>query len=594
MLESLRQIGALYKDTPSILSEPIRRKFRKEPATLQIIFDFDTNKIVYEMRKFQQKHVEEYRWIGHTFSATKERVARITFTNPKYFPETILNLVEKLSGISEVKELVDLLEQIKEKFIIKSDSLNDELTSKVKESKENEVVLYTICVRRDGNLTELAKEPTYLKAIRYLISPVESIMKGTCHICGKQSEVFTDPAFESGTILKMYVVDQPGYLSGITTKTNKNSLLRTYSICPDCRYDVIIGEKKVSRDFTVNLGDLRAIVIPKIGLLENSAKEDLDRIFNVFKNISGGLGDFDKINENMRLTTRDDWYSFSIVFGERDRAKFDYLGTIQEVPVTRIAMMKDNVVQVAKMALNIWPTDNQEFWQLTLNQISGMIPLRVLSDKVKFSPLIELLTALLKDYQYSYRKLIEFAISSSRAHRFKSYQGLKLFRTNNPDLSLITAVLKFNYLMVLMQKMEMMPQNEAQAPKANLNDDIEKWITQMHYEEWKIALFLMGYLIGRIGNEQFKKDDVRKSVLDKIDFKGMKWDRILRLVGDIMNSLRNYRILKYNESTYYEMTKLIDKSRSVLERNDPNENLFYILTGYSFATYGAIHGGESA
>jgi CRISPR-associated Csh1 family protein len=592
MLESLKQIGDLYIDDTSILSEQIRKKFKKEPVILEVVFDFDQRKVSYQMRRFQKELVEEYRWIGHTFSATREAIARLTFTNPKYFPSTIVNLIYKLSNSNECKRLVTMLQEIKDDFITENNTLQDDLLSYVRNIKDYEVVFYTICVKKKGELIELAKQTEYTKAIKYMISPESSRTKGFCHVCGEEKDVFTDPAFESGTLLKMYIVDQPGYLSGISTKSEKTSLLRTFSICPDCRYSLIIGEKKVSRDFATNIGNLRVTVIPKIGLLRNSAKEKLTTIFKDFIDISAGLEGISKIDEKLQEgMITDDWYSLSLIFGEREQAKFNYYGTIQEIPLTQITRLRSMMRQISNSALEIWPDDKREQWILTLNQIAGIIPLRMFSGKVQFYPLIELLTALMKNYKYPYRKLVDLAVISSYAHRFGSYEGLTL-KSSNQDFSLVHTTLKFNYLILLMQKMGMLTENIPATYEAHIDEDVNKWITQMQYEPWKTALFLMGYLIGKIGNEQYNRGDERKSILDKIDFKGMKWDRIIRLTGDIMNSLRNYRILKYNEGTYHEMCKLIDQSRQIIERNDPSENLFYILTGYSFATYGAIRRGD--
>jgi CRISPR-associated protein Csh1 len=594
MLESLRQIGELYRDKPSILSEPIRRNFKKEPVILQIIFDLDNNKVYYQDRKYQPKLVEDYMWIGHTFSATRERIARLTFTDRKYFPEVITNLINRLPNNEETKDLIDILTEIKLNLIDRDTTLQTDLTSYVENMEGYEVVFYTICAKRDGKTIELAKQNTYAKAIQYLISPASSRTKGICHVCGKEKEVYTDPAFESGTMLKMYIVDQPGYLAGVSSKKNKSSLLRTYSICPDCRYSLIIGEKKITRDFKVKIGDLRVNVLPKTGLLRETSEEDLDKILQEFRSVSEGLGVIAKLEENLEEGwITDDWYSLTLIFGERRQADFDYLGMIEEVPITQITNIRTNIMKISKDAMDIWTNDDQKTWYLTLDTIVKMIPLRVFSEKVEFFPLIDLLTALLKNHQYPYRRLIRFALTSACAHRFESYQGLKIHKEKSPDLSLVMGMLKFNYLMLLMQEMGLMSQNVPETYELNVEEEVQKWIKQMRYDSWKTALFLMGYLIGKIGNAQYNKEDKRKSILDKIDFKGMKWDRILRLVGEIMNSLRNYRILEYNEGVYHEMCKLIDQSRALIEKNDPEENLFYILTGYSFATYGSIRRGQN-
>jgi CRISPR-associated protein Csh1 len=120
------------------------------------------------------------------------------------------------------------------------------------------------------------------------------------------------------------------------------------------------------------------------------------------------------------------------------------------------------------------------------------------------------------------------------------------------------------------------------------DEHMDNWLKNMGYNEYNTALFLLGYIIAQIGNAQYKKGDEKKSILDKIDFKGMKKERILLLACELLQSLRNYKILNYNESYYYKMMELLNKAGKEIDK-DPIENLFYILSGYAYGTYKVIN-----
>jgi CRISPR-associated protein Csh1 len=114
---------------------------------------------------------------------------------------------------------------------------------------------------------------------------------------------------------------------------------------------------------------------------------------------------------------------------------------------------------------------------------------------------------------------------------------------------------------------------------------IGEWFKEMGYGGLQQGLFLLGYLVGEVGRAQYRKGDTKKSVLDKVDFNGMKTEKVVTLSNQILKSLRDYRILdKSNESVYYHAVKLLNKHRDWLRVN-PVENAFYLLSGYAFNTY---------
>ena len=73
----------------------------------------------------------------------------------------------------------------------------------------------------------------------------------------------------------------------------------------------------------------------------------------------------------------------------------------------------------------------------------------------------------------------------------------------------------------------------------------------------------------------------------------MDRDKIFRLTNEILEKLDQYKILSYNEVTYAEMKKLIDKYRTDWPLSN-GEGVFYVLSGYSYSTYQAFLAGEGS
>ena len=118
-------------------------------------------------------------------------------------------------------------------------------------------------------------------------------------------------------------------------------------------------------------------------------------------------------------------------------------------------------------------------------------------------------------------------------------------------------------------------------------EDIKKYFKEMGYSEEQAALFLLGYLIGEIGNAQWNKEIPNKPILNKIVYQGMNPGKILRLTNEVFEKLKQWRRLQYNEGIFGEMKKLLDKHLQNWTLSD-QENVFYVLSGYAYNTYSAL------
>lgn len=126
-----------------------------------------------------------------------------------------------------------------------------------------------------------------------------------------------------------------------------------------------------------------------------------------------------------------------------------------------------------------------------------------------------------------------------------------------------------------------------------VDENMKIFIKNMSYNEQETAMFLLGYLIGQIGNAQYKRaqkgtqekseNTVNKPILNKLNFNGLDKQKIIRLTKDVFNKLNQEKILQYNEVIFYEMKRLVDSNIKNWKLNK-DESLFYVLSGYSYAT----------
>lgn len=128
----------------------------------------------------------------------------------------------------------------------------------------------------------------------------------------------------------------------------------------------------------------------------------------------------------------------------------------------------------------------------------------------------------------------------------------------------------------------------------NLDTRIESFLTEMNYEEEHCALFLLGYLIGEIGNAQRNADLLSEPILNKLNYQGMTIIKIDRLINEIAEKLKQYKatvkeknkrvhLLYLNNNSYAICNKLWIKNRKNWKLTN-QENVLYILSGYSFNT----------
>jgi CRISPR-associated protein Csh1 len=173
-----------------------------------------------------------------------------------------------------------------------------------------------------------------------------------------------------------------------------------------------------------------------------------------------------------------------------------------------------------------------------------------------------------------------------------SYEEFKKDKVFSNIILLQNFLLWYLRRLSLLKGGEIMNDKEELLNTLEIRDDVKIFLKESKYSEDMISLFLLGQLIGEIGREQFNKGDNKKSILNKINFQGMDVNKLMRLFNDIFEKMKQYKVLSAETEKIYGISKeLFDKNKCKWNLT-PQENVFYILSGYSFTTYKIIISGK--
>jgi len=585
LIESLREIGSLVLfDDPHAL--PIRKDLlyqsrRDRDLLIKIVFNLDEGKVSTIAEEISEDRLREYMWIGNPMGNKPQVV--LTTDNPQYLLDpakkkkfafqAIQDLIETdhLRKSEHIDDLYRYIRLIRERFFDSKE--REKIHLNVKELKK-EGSLFTPSVVSSGRIIDLAKHPGYREVISYYLFERGRLRNGRCHVCGREEEVFIDPAFPEGRLLKIYVTDKIGFLSNMSD--HPESLIRTFAICRKCRRELILGLNYIENELSMKLGDSFIYVIPNI--YGGMTKALLDTLSDKVKRMVGlpmrSLRDMEEFLEGYAAEFGGRVYMLNIVFGRPSKSSFEFLGFIQNVPTTRLIEIHSvgfSVISEVQKAIDLLVEVS-----FTINGIYGIFPLK----KGEWRPFIDLLNALYHGSTYPIRELHERGVRLARIHRF----GDGSFNIKpGDDFTLARDLIRFNILMILLRRVGVIMRGDA---GEDTGTDYDEYFSISGYDEGQKALFLMGVLIAKIGRAQFargsREGSVRsKPILEKINFSGMSKERVMTLANQIMEGLKNYRLLtSENEELYGRMKVLLDRSLGRL--NDPVENVFYILSGYGF------------
>lgn len=527
--------------------------------------------------------------------------------------EIVKSKCEELINSSIEEKLIkkykkDILERAKPQGKKRESLLTNDLLS-INEMPGNDVSVYT--VKLDGDL--LAKNQEYRDIVYYeKIDSLfdekhktykENLTKGKCSICEKEDLLTTSNA--TNLDFKFYMTDKLGFSSNLDGKFTRN-----FNICKECYQYLMIGENFIDTNLKTRIGELSNYVMPHfIFKVDNLNVEEFSKYIkystNSIANINS-LGDFqNKLEKFREYEAEKDNFIINYLFYQKSKSEFKILKLIKDVPPRRLDFIRRGEEEISNLVDKKYGGNRN--LKIDLNRIWSCIPIK--SDNSGVSRYLNVIDSIFSDKKIDYNFLINQFMDVIRIIYFrcpgtniKGYKHGRSVELNDEQLEfsdidrlMINKIFQLNFLLLFFSKLKVVGglnmvgtsnTNSGEVWESMLPKEIlDYWSDAVLYdEEQRRALFLLGYLVGEIGNAQSATEHKKKPILNKINFQGMGTDKLMRLSNDVLEKLRQYDRLQYNENIYSVLKSLMDNNMGKWNLSN-QENVFYVLSGYAFFNY---------
>jgi len=409
------------------------------------------------------------------------------------------------------------------------------------------------------------------------------LKEGRCSLCDKTNIQTTSNA--TNLNFKFYMTDKIGFSSDFDGKFTKN-----FNICKECYMDLMAGERFIDNNMKTYIGGLRLYIIPT--LLFKNADLNFVALSNSIKHLNNAIVNLNSLSKLDRQIIefkefKDEKNNFIInyLFYRKGKSDFKVLKLIKDVPPSRLTLINNKEFQIDQLIKERYKDDKT--FKIDLRSIYYAIPIS--DNDVAYSKFLEVLDAIFSDRKIDYSFLIDQFAEIIRIIHF-ARNGYNI----SPKSSLEFKTIQLNFALLFFNKLNLLRGLKMNESKGNIAvpEEITKfWNDIGTYDDPRKALFLLGYIVGNVGNRQYKSGHETKPILNKINFQGMNIQTIIRLTNDIFEKLAQYKILGYNETIFHQYKRLVDIYSNDWPLNN-QENVFYILSGYSFSTYQAITTGK--
>lgn len=296
----------------------------------------------------------------------------------------------------------------------------------------------------------------------------------------------------------------------------------------------------------------------------------------------------------------DNYISLHFLFYTKAQASLKINKLISDVPLTYLRSLSTEMRNIEDIGRRFFSSGK---FNLGLDAIYYLIPMRTQrGENLEKRKILHVYESLLTNKPLSYQWLITQFVQLARVHIYTNY-GLYQYNSKKEynDFQLVDSMIHAQLFLKLLYQLNLI--KEGRKMENTLYDlpDIEimNYMETMNYTTAQKSLFLLGYLIARIGSEQVKRSNERaeafgqvrtgrtasKPILSKINYHGMNRNKVMMLSTEVFEKLRQLKIASsYNESIYAGHKHLLDIAlRERWELSD-RESVFYLLSGYAYGT----------
>lgn len=482
--------------------------------------------------------------------------------NPAYLKDADVNIVDKkyelkLNFTDEEKLLKqkDFYELVYKKFMDSTEEIN---------GYYNEIVLYTIYI--DGK--SVAQDGDYRKmlidSVNININDEGGFYDGTCFICGQDTKVtFNTKKFQ----FKYYNTDKVSFSSDLDVKNFK----KNFSICLNCYNNIINGENYIFKYLNTSIGGIPVLIIPEPVPFNNNFQLDIEKVFKITNTL------ITKNNEIIRVedqATEVGSY-INLMFYRKSNNYFKIIDFIPEIPEAR-------VIKISRCMYNTSSEFRKAFFEfrdLNINDLYKTVHLKVLKkDPENVKEALRILIDLFKLKPLDKNHIMKIYLNKIRNYYYdnKTAYSMNIIR--------MYAYIKF------LENINLIEFNKNNKITGEIEMEDEKMESSLDFmksikpSEEGESLFYIGYAIRYVDMILFKNNIRSNPMLEKINYQGMGFKEVEKLMNQIDEKIKQYGI--FNKDMSYAMYKAhsimakysFDKSKWPL---DDVTNVFLIMTGYS-------------
>ncbi len=534
---------------------------------------FSTNKVEYLLYNIsdQIEYIEKYVDKKNTniekyleFLKALKNAFYKTLKNEKNKEVERLNfdLFEK-SASSNVKTVKDLQKKIEEELV--------KIVNSKKILKKSNLFTLTI---DDKRIEETKHFEAYKKVLfnqfveTNFLNKQEKRKNKLCHICNKNKEI-------TGKIdipIKFYITEKKTFFPELMD-SNK---YKSFSMCKDCYIKFLLGFGHIKNNLSSNFYG-NYYLIPK----NLNSKKDLnilefvkDRILELKKNKK--LDDNIQTKEKIYEKLIENALKFDLLFFERNNSQIIINKHIHDIYVKNLIEMYDKFSELKEKVFE--DHLKVDLWNLfpLLYPTTKILKTKIESYKKELLNFYEIV---LTQRKVNYSQLIRLHNTVFKKMFFKN---AKKYYLSNP--------IKLNFFLKLFQKLNMLEgiiikevNTVTKIDDKNIMEYFEKH-KEVYSNLHKQGLFLLGMLIRSI-----QKNQKKNNVLNKLNFDGIKPNKIKELTNKIIEVLKIYSNKKRQSLFDLNLKKISwmnERLEGIEQTNlSKDEILFYILSGLSFSYF---------
>ncbi|OPJ62165.1 TIGR02556 family CRISPR-associated protein [Clostridium oryzae] len=484
--------------------------------------------------------------------------------------EAVLNEISDLQGSNQVDKAFKkkLGEKCKKLFI---DYLNE-----IHKIKDKEISLYTILI--DG--VPLCDFPEYREAIRKereVTKPNKTSVKHYCSGCGSSEDLTA----EIQTDIKFYITDKITFFNDF----NKANFGKSMMLCQNCIKKILAAEKYVMNHLNTRMAGFTLYIVPHFIVGSPMTSDELQRktnqiikSFNTVKSYESIKNLKIEIENSLTEANRDAYFLLNFIFYKKNQKATKVQKFIKDINPSMFNRILEAEYYTEEFGKSIY--GEQFYYKIDLNSVYYLIPIRISDGQsTQYKRLLDRYEDILCGRNINKKAVIEDIIKCCKIKYFDE-DGYNISK-NSIESIIVNGELFIKFL----QYLKCIKEGKAvDYSELNVNENLKLYMQEMKYTEQEAALFLLGYLIGEIGNSQRKRSvEGKKPILNKLNYAGIDRARLKSLSSQVLGKLDEEKIRVYYENVFGECRMLMDKHINSDWSCNKQENLYYILSGYGYA-----------